>query len=258
MSLTAKSPMVRAGDFFFKWRDLVFPGLLLALFLGVRPGPGVFGSGHIPQAIAFFGLALTASGLGLRFAAIGWAYIIRGGKNKQVYAEDLVTQGYFATCRNPLYVGNILAYTGLFLVHGNPLVIAAGTAIFVFAYVAIVAAEEHFLREKFGASYQAYCTKVARWLPDFRQLRTSCTGMHFSPTRSILKDRVTIFGSCVAIVIIFALQNRQVGLANGFREGARISNMWFWVAFAVLLALLVAVNTAKNRLKRRDEEVTAT
>lgn len=247
MSGVAKSALVRVGDFFFKWRDLVFPGVLLGLFVGFRPGPGVFGSEPLPQAMAMAGLVLTACGLGLRFAAIGWAYIIRGGKNKLVHAEDLVTGGYFATCRNPLYVGNILAYAGLFLVHGNPWVVVGGTAVFVFAYSAIVAAEEHFLRAKFGAAYEAYCAKVARWLPDFRQLRSSCSGMQFSATRSILKDYVTIFGAALATLIILAVQNRQAGPDSGlwFR------GLWFWTALAVLMTFLVTVNLAKNRLKRQ-------
>ncbi len=59
------------------------------------------------------GLIITVSGQVIRGATIGLAYIIRGGKNKKVYAEDLVTTGIFAHCRNPLYVGNILMLAGV-------------------------------------------------------------------------------------------------------------------------------------------------
>ncbi len=253
MSGAAKSTLVRVGDFFFKWRDLLFPSLLLVLFLGFRPGEGLFGSQTLPKVVAILGVVLTAGGLSLRFAAIGWAYIIRGGKNKLVYAEDLVTGGYFATCRNPLYVGNILVYVGLFMVHGNPWVVIGGSAIFGFAYIAIVAAEEHFLRAKFGSAYEVYSARVARWIPDFSALRTSCAGMQFSATRSILKDRVTIFGAGLVIVVIFALQNHQIARDSGNMAGAPVGDLWFWAALAVLLVFVVTAPMAKNRLKREGK-----
>jgi hypothetical protein len=34
----------------------------------------------------------------VRGATIGFEYIIRGGRNKRVYAEDLVTNGLYRLC----------------------------------------------------------------------------------------------------------------------------------------------------------------
>ena len=65
---------------------------------------------------------IAMSGLAVRGVVIGLAYIKRGGLNKKVYAANLVTEGMFSVCRNPLYVGNMLIYTGEFLMFGNPLV----------------------------------------------------------------------------------------------------------------------------------------
>ena len=76
---------------------------------------------------------------------IGLAYIIRGGKNKKVYAEDLVTTGIFAHCRNPLYVGNILMLAGVGILSNSLLYVVIMIPFFLFVYQAIVLAEENFL-----------------------------------------------------------------------------------------------------------------
>jgi hypothetical protein len=46
------------------------------------------------------GLVVTITGQLIRGITIGLAYIIRGGKDRPVYAEDLVTEGMFNHCRN--------------------------------------------------------------------------------------------------------------------------------------------------------------
>src|SRR5678815_5444661 len=65
------------------------------------------------REMALAGLLIALSGQVLRAVTIGLEYIIRGGRNRQVYAEKLVTGGMFAHCRNPLYVGNFLVLVGL-------------------------------------------------------------------------------------------------------------------------------------------------
>jgi len=65
------------------------------------------------------GLAMIILGQGLRILAIGLSYIVRGGRMRRIYAENLVTDGLFSHCRNPLYVGNILIVMGFVFVSGN-------------------------------------------------------------------------------------------------------------------------------------------
>jgi protein-S-isoprenylcysteine O-methyltransferase Ste14 len=161
-SAASPSLLVQYGNFLFRYRDAVFPLVLLALFLVSRPRwPG--GSERLDNALDFFGVAVALLGQALRAAVVGYAYIIRGGKNKQVYAEELVTRGLFEHSRNPLYVGNILILAGLLLVWNSTAAYVVGVPFFLIGYVAIVAAEELFLRRKFGPQYDAYCARVPRW-----------------------------------------------------------------------------------------------
>jgi protein-S-isoprenylcysteine O-methyltransferase Ste14 len=191
-----KSAFIRIGDFFFKWRNQIFPLILVILFLAFAPS----------ETGRPLSLWVVAIGLLVRFATIGWAYIKRGGKAKQVYADDLVTTGYFGLCRNPLYVGNLLIYLGCFLYHGNITVVLIGGLAFALIYSAIVAAEEHFLREKFGTIYDAYATRVPRWFPLFWKHAAVTEGMDFSLQRSLTKDYTTIASTLVSLGLIYLLR----------------------------------------------------
>jgi protein-S-isoprenylcysteine O-methyltransferase Ste14 len=181
------TPLVRYGNFLFRSRDLVFPAVLLALFVATRPRwPG--GDARLDDLLDAAGIAVALLGQGLRAAVVGYAYIIRGGKNRQVYAEELVTRGFFNHGRNPLYVGNLLILLGLLVVWNAPAAYLVGVPFFLVGYVAIVAAEEAFLRRKFGAEYDAYCARVPRWGLRLAGLRDSLAGMSFNWSRVVVKE----------------------------------------------------------------------
>jgi protein-S-isoprenylcysteine O-methyltransferase Ste14 len=199
------SPLVRYGNSLFKYRNALFPIVLLALFFALRPTY----AGGDPRSDVYLdaaGVVVALLGQALRVAVIGYVYIIRGGKNARIYAEDLVTGGFFAHCRNPLYAGNILVLLGLFLIHNNPWVYALGIPFFLSGYAAIVAAEEAYLREKFGAAYDAYARDVPRWIPKLRGLRESIAGMQFNWRRVVLKEYGSTFAWTATAVVLMATQ----------------------------------------------------
>ncbi len=173
------------GDLLFKRRNAIFPIFMIALLLAFEPNPN-------PQ-LPWIGLAITIAGQLLRMAVIGFAYIKRGGLNKKVYADTLVTTGFFSMCRNPLYVGNVMILGGLLIMHGNPAVLLIGSAFFLSAYWAIIATEENFLRNKFGEEYSYYCSKVPRWWIRFERLPSVLSGMKFNWRKVIYKDYSTMF-----------------------------------------------------------------
>lgn len=135
-----------------------------------------------------FGILVAALGQALRIMVIGYRYIARGGKNRRVHAEDLVTGGVFALSRNPLYVGNILVLLGLFMIWNAPLLYLIGVPFTIIGYRSIVAAEEAFLLQKFGAEYADYRESTNRWIPDFRKAREALRGIPFNWRRVLLKE----------------------------------------------------------------------
>ena len=108
---------------------------------------------------------------------VGFAYIKRGGKNRRIYADDLVTEGVYAHVRNPMYVGNFLILVGLAVIWGSPVAFAIGVSLIGFLYFAIVVSEEAYLREKFGAGYDDYARDVNRFVPRLAGLRDTVHGV---------------------------------------------------------------------------------
>jgi protein-S-isoprenylcysteine O-methyltransferase Ste14 len=196
--------LVRYGNVLFRYRDAIFPVVLLSIFFAFRP-TYPRGNERLDDLLDTLGILVALTGQTLRAAVIGYVYVIRGGKNRRVYAEDLVTEGLFAHSRNPLYLGNLLVLLGLFLIHGNPWVFAIGVTFFLLAYRAIVAAEEAYLRDKFGDAYAAYVRDVPRWLPRLRGLRRSLGGMRFNWRRVVLKEYGSTYAwTAGAIVLLIA------------------------------------------------------
>lgn len=200
--MQSKNWLVKTGDFFFKYRNLLFPTLLLMIFLIKPPAYSYLKKEWLEELKDVLAIFIIFSGLSLRAAVIGYKYIKRGGLNKKVYAENLVTDGFFGVCRNPLYVGNFMIYAGILLMHGHLLVIALGGTFFVFVYTAIVAAEEYFLKDKFGAAFDAYCSDVPRWSIKWSGLKAATQGMSFNVKRVIAKDYTTIANAIIGICII--------------------------------------------------------
>jgi protein-S-isoprenylcysteine O-methyltransferase Ste14 len=203
--------MVSIGDFFFRYRNVLFIFLYLALFI---PSPDIFRQEQLGEHYYLWpivlGLVVTVTGQAIRGATIGLAYIIRGGKDKKVYAEELVTQGIFNHCRNPLYVGNILMLLGVGILSNSLLYIAVLIPLFLFIYQAIVLAEENFLRGKFGAAFDAYCASVNRWLVNPVGLGETFRSMEFKPKRWVLKEYNTQFVWLAGITLILLLYYPQL------------------------------------------------
>jgi protein-S-isoprenylcysteine O-methyltransferase Ste14 len=223
------SLLVRWGSFFFRFRDAVFPLGLVALFFAFQPVyPG--GSERLDNWLDLLGVTTALTGQALRAAVIGYVYIRRGGKDRRVYADTLVTEGFFRHSRNPLYLGNLLVLVGLFMIHNNPWVYAIGVPFFLFAYSTIVAAEEAFLRSKFGAEYEQYSRRVNRWLPDFRGLGESVKDMRFAWRRVVLKEYGSTYAWTASALALMAYDTLTY-----FRYEQR---QWYLNTIGALLALV--------------------
>ena len=203
--------MIKIGNFFFKYRNILFLFLYLLLFI---PSPDlfsikVFGPGYWVWPIVI-GLLITITGQLIRGATIGLAYIVRGGKEGKVYAEDLVTTGIFNHCRNPLYVGNVLMLLGVGILANSLIYVFVVMPIFFFIYQTIVLAEENFLRNKFGEGFNDYCRRVNRWLPNLSHLSDTFNSMEFKWKRWILKEYNTQLVWLVGITLILLFKYPQL------------------------------------------------
>ena len=241
--------MITIGNFFFKYRNWLFIILYLLLFVPSPPlfSENTFGAQYYWWPITI-GLVITISGQLIRGATIGLAYIIRGGKEGKVYAEELVTSGIFNHCRNPLYVGNILMLLGVGVLSNSLLYVVVIMPFFMLIYQAIVLAEENFLRNKFGGAFDNYCSRVNRWIPSLKGIDKTFASMHFRWKRWILKEYNTQYVWLTGIVLILLLKYPQL---TGYDEGRR--NVLLAVLLAFLLIMYLLIRYFKKSGKWKEE-----
>lgn len=239
--------LVRLGAFFFRTRNGLFAFVLLAFALLTTP---VIPSGgpRVGRALDLLGVLIAAAGQALRIAVIGYRYIVRGGRNKQVHADTLVTSGLFAVSRNPLYVGNLLTFAGLFLIWNNPWVYLIGAPFFLLAYRAIVAAEEAFLDRQFGAAYAVYVRQTPRWWPRLSGLAAATAGVPFNWRRVVIKEYSTTAFWVAGAATLLMYKARLYAAAEG-----RSADMGLYWAVLVAVALLWGWARYLKKSKRLSE-----
>ncbi|WP_338813126.1 isoprenylcysteine carboxylmethyltransferase family protein [Bernardetia sp. Wsw4-3y2] len=190
--------MVQIGNFFFKTRNFLFPVFYVLLFL---PFPRI-----TQDYILIFciGLGITFIGQLIRMLTIGMVYIIRGGKNRRIYAEGLVTEGLFSHSRNPMYVGNVSMIIGMSILSNSVFAIPVMIPLFIFIYQAIIRAEENFLRDKFGTAFDEYCTAVNRWFPKLKGIVDTFKKNDFDTKKVFFKEYNTTFIWMLGATLLFA------------------------------------------------------
>jgi len=188
--------MVKLGNLLFHNRNWLFPLFYVILFI---PSHEVFND---PVTAMLIGFGIAIVGQLIRIITIGLVYIVRGGRNRRVYADDLVTKGIFSHCRNPLYVGNILILVGLGVASNSLIFMAIATPLFLFFYQAIVRAEENFLRNKFGEDFNEYCSRVNRWVPAFAGLGKTLSSMEFKWKRVVIREYTATYIWLTGAVLI--------------------------------------------------------
>jgi protein-S-isoprenylcysteine O-methyltransferase Ste14 len=104
---------------------------------------------------------LVLAGEALRLWAVG--HIGRRSRTREAGVGALVDVGPYARMRNPLYVGNLLIWSGFGLA-GWPTLLVVLPAL-VLHYNVIVRWEEGRLADTIGAPYRDYLQRVPRWVP---------------------------------------------------------------------------------------------
>ncbi len=117
----------------------------------------------VPHWLRLIGLALIVAGAMLLVAS---AVAFRAQKTTILPREvprAMITTGLYARSRNPIYLGDALMLTGAALAWD------AASLILVPVFMAVISlrfilGEEAGLRATFGAEFDAYATRVRRWL----------------------------------------------------------------------------------------------
>ncbi|SDA91313.1 isoprenylcysteine carboxylmethyltransferase family protein [Sinorhizobium sp. NFACC03] len=165
---SGRSPVVMTyGDDAEGFTGKLFRVVVAALvvhLLAVAAFPEAVGAslGRIPvldgPLLHTAGLVLMALGGGLTMLS-QWAKI--GIPEEQ--DAPLVTSGFYAFSRNPIYAGMVTALTGTVLAVPNVVSVALALSAWISISYQIRMEETH-LSRAFGEAYSAYCGRVRRWV----------------------------------------------------------------------------------------------
>jgi protein-S-isoprenylcysteine O-methyltransferase Ste14 len=110
---------------------------------------------------AFLGLGVVCSALG-----VASFYRARTTVNplQPEAATALVVSGIYRVTRDPMYLGFLFLLLGELAWLAHPLAWGVAPAFVVYLNRFQIAPEEHALRERFGAEYANYASRVPRWL----------------------------------------------------------------------------------------------
>jgi protein-S-isoprenylcysteine O-methyltransferase Ste14 len=122
------------------------------------------------RGVAVAGWLLVAAGVALYLTSAFWGFALRGKGTPAPIdpPKKLVVVGPYRVVRNPMYWSVLGVMLGEALAFRSVALAEIGCAFFVFAAFFVMVYEEPILRRKFGAEYEAYCRRVPRWIPRFR------------------------------------------------------------------------------------------
>jgi protein-S-isoprenylcysteine O-methyltransferase Ste14 len=116
------------------------------------------------------GLLLAAVGGALYLTCAFWGFALRGKGTPAPIdpPKSLVVEGPYRVVRNPMYWSVLFVMLGEALAFRSLALAETGCIFFAFTALFVMLYEEPVLRNKFGADYEAYCRRVPRWIPRFR------------------------------------------------------------------------------------------
>jgi len=181
-------------QFFFKNRSYTPIPLVLLLLYFSKPY----------QHLIFFGFVFLTIGETIRIWAVSYA----GGRTRTttVGATSICSSGPFAYLRNPLYLGNMMNFSGIILIAGGSnvwFILIITLIFFIIQYSLIISLEQETLNNKFGEEYLNYCKNVPAFLP---RLTPWKNGNVIEPLifKKVLKhEKSTLLNILLILILIF-------------------------------------------------------
>jgi len=108
--------------------------------------------------------AAIAPGAALIIAAMGGFSRAKTPPEPWREVTALVTGGIYTFTRNPMYLGMAAIYVGLALAADSLGALTLLPIVLIAIQTQVIAREEAYMAQRFGAAYRDYCIRVRRWL----------------------------------------------------------------------------------------------
>lgn len=182
------------GNFLFKYRS--YTPIPLALYILYNSHPEI-------QNV-LIGFILIAIGESLRMWAVSYA----GGitRTTNVGAPSLCTSGPYGYTRNPLYIGNMIIYSGVVFVAGSLNILSmliVTWAFFIIQYYLIINLEQNTLIDLFGKEYKNYMNNVPIFFPRLTSWKNKDKYVPMKFSKTIKTEKRTLQNIILLIMIIY-------------------------------------------------------
>ena len=122
----------------------------------------------LPADFRAVGVVLGWTGILLWAGLTGWAMATFRRARTAIFpnrpATGVVREGPYRFTRNPMYLALVLLYVGVSLLMNSGWALLLLPLVLALLYVSVIRREERYLTAAFGAEYEAYRTRVRRWL----------------------------------------------------------------------------------------------
>jgi len=182
------------GNFLFKYRS--YTPIPLALY--------ILYNSHLEIQNVLIGFILIAIGESLRMWSVSYA----GGitRTTNVGAPSLCTSGPYGYTRNPLYIGNMIIYSGVVFVAGSLNILSmliVTWAFFIIQYYLIINLEQNTLIDIFGKEYKNYMNNVPIFFPRLTSWKNKDKYVPMKFSKTIKTEKRTLQNIILLILIIY-------------------------------------------------------
>ncbi len=192
------------------------------------------------------GMLVALAGLGLRAWTVGHAPAGTSGRGtRKLEAASLSTEGAYSVVRHPLYLGNLLIWTGVACTTGSPAAVAVTALVFWIYNERIMLAEERFLHERFGSVFARWAARTPALLPAPRRWRPH--RLSFSPAFALGRDHAALYAWVAATTVL------EVAESLGARSGLDLAPFW-GIYFGTGTVLYIVLRRLKKNSNLLDVE----
>ena len=231
----------KSGSWMFRHRSHL-PLLALPIIIGSLMSHTYIGQSYALTELWQAGcLLVSLLGLAVRILTVGHTPSKTSGRNTSIQvAETLNTTGMYSLVRHPLYFGNYLMVLGFAMFFHTWWMVLLTTTLYALYYERIMFAEEAFLRERFGETFEQWAAVTPAILPRFGRWRSPALPFSW---RTVLRREYT--GFFLIIAAFFLLDTAGDSLLVG-----RAHVDFHWAALLLLGGMIyLTLRTLKKRTK---------
>ncbi len=158
---------------------------------------------HVEDSLGTLAFLISMVGIAIRVFTVGFVPKNTSGRNTANQRADVLnTTGMYSICRNPLYLGNFIIILGV-LLWAKVWFMAIIVPLVFFVYMErVILAEEAYLYEKFGKTYDDWRGRTPALIPKFSLWQKP--NMSFSWKTVLKREYPGLLGvSTVFIALLF-------------------------------------------------------